>query len=331
MTPAGEGEYRPGGKPFRLPASCINDWECPYNGYLSHIKRRRPDYPDTINTVFGTSFHAVAETAMKHGRVDPLFMERGLYMQFDRNVAKAKMPPADIRRVGRFRFLIPEVVSNAIELCSSCDLMRKPLETEKKHILRYRGWEVAVIIDLLMQDPDLSLHVYDWKTGQARNWDEGRDLTEADVDGDVQLTLYHIAVHRLFGRPPSSLNRLYPRDAVRLKLAPRGREHFVKLSTKMDAIVDCAEEFERTGSRELFPTNPSPDTCRFCQHKDICPDVHPDALKPPSAKRTGFGAKQTMAAGGARSGKGRRRRRRTMGETLASGSIKVRRPRRETP
>lgn len=324
MMPANEGEWRPGGKPFRLSASCIGDWECRYNGYLTHIKRRKPDYPDTINTVFGSSFHEVAETAMKHGRVDPLFMERGLYMQFDRNVARAKMPPADIRRVSRFRALIPEVVSNAIELCSSCDLMRKPLETERKHVLRYRGWDVAIVIDLLMQDADLSLHVYDWKTGQARNWDEGRDLTEEDMDGHVQLTLYHVAIHKLFGRPPGSLNLLYPRDAVRLRLAPRGRGHFASLAAKMDAIIDCAEEFERTGDRGVFPANPSPDTCRFCKHKDICSDVHPDALKPPTAKRTGFGARQAMAAGGARG-----RRRRTMLETIEAGRIKVRRPRRE--
>lgn len=314
-------DWRPAGKPFRLSASCIGTWDCKYNGYLSYIRRRKPDYPDTINTVFGTSFHDVIETAMKHGRVDPLFLERGLFLLFDRNVAKARMQPSDIRRVNQFRALVPEVCSNAIDLCQACDLMRPPRETEKKHIVRYRGWEVAIIIDLLMED-DIGgdFHVFDWKTGLARNWDEGRDLTEEDVDDNVQLTLYHLAVHKLFGRPPATLNLLYPRDTVRLSLGPRKTKHFRMLSDKMDVIVDCAEEFERTGDRGLFPTSPAPGACRFCDHKDICPDVHPDALKPPSARKTGFGSRLP-------SGKGKKRR--SLKDAVKAGSVKVRRPRKE--
>ena len=311
--------WRPGGKPFRLSATCIGNWDCRYNGYLTYIRGRKPQYPDTINTVFGSSFHEVIETAMKHGRVDPLFLERGLFMQFDRNVAKAKMQAKDIRRVSHFRSLIPEVVENAIELCQGCDLMRPPVETEKKHILKYRGWEIAIIIDLLMGDAEGALHVFDWKTGQARNWDEGRPLTEEDVDGHVQLTLYHLAVHKIFGRPPGSLNLLYPRDTVRLELAPRTKKHFSMLSSKMDAIIDCAEEFERTGDRGLFPTSPSPDACRFCDHKDICSDVHPDALKPPSPRRASFGRDDGK-------GKGRKR---SVSEAVKVSGVKVRRPKRE--
>lgn len=312
--------YRPGGKPFRLSASCINNWDCKYSGYLTHIKRRRPDYTDTINTVFGSSFHDVMETAFKHSRVDPLFLERAFFAQFDRNVARAKMQPSDIRRVNRFRYLIPEVVSNAIDLCQSCDLMRKPVETEKKHILKYRGWQVAVVIDLLMDDSEGFYHVFDWKTGQARNWDEGRDLTAEDVDGHVQLTLYHLAVHRIFGRAPASLNLLYPRDTLRLNLEPRKKSHFSMLTGKMDAIIECAEKFEKTGDQSLFPTSPSADACRFCDHKDICSDVHPDALKPPSARRVKLGTS------GFSKGK---KKRRSVKETVKNSGVKVRRPKRE--
>jgi len=319
-------EWRPGGKPFRLSASCLGTWDCKYNGYLSYIKHRKPQYPDTVNTVFGTSFHEVIETAMKHRRVDPLFLERGLYMQFDRNVAKAKMQPKDIRRVSHFRSMVPEVVENAIELCHTSGLMRPPVETEKKHILKYRGWEIAIIIDLLMDDDDGALHVHDWKTGLPRNWDEDRDLTAGDVDDSVQLTLYHLAVHKLFGRPPASLNLLYPRGPVRLSLAPRERRHFAMLSSKMDVIVDCAEEFERTGDRGLFPTSPSADACRFCDHKDICSDVHPDALKPPSARKSSFGSSGRRAA----AGRGGKRKRRSVSEAVKGSAVKVQRPKRES-
>jgi hypothetical protein len=264
----------------------------------------------------------VIETAMKHSRVDPLFLERSFYMQFDRNVARAKMQPSDIRRINHFRSMIPDVTINAIDLCQSCNLMRKPVETEKKHILKYRGWEIAVIIDLLMDDSEGFYHVFDWKTGQARNWDEGRDLTVEDVDDHVQLTLYHIAVHKIFGRPPVSLNLLYPRDTVRLSLKPRQKKHFVALSDKMDAVINCVEEFEQTKDRNLFMPTPSPTTCRFCKHKDICSDVHPDALKPPSPPRVAkpgfFGSR----------GKSKKKKR-NIKDVIKNSRVKVRRPKKE--
>lgn len=309
--------YRPGGKPFRLSASAIGQWDCKYSGYLTYMKRRKPPYEDTINTVFGTSFHEVIDMAMKHNRVDPLFLERSFFIQFDRNVAKAKMEPRDFRRVGRFRAMIPDMVANTIDICEASGLLRRPpVELEKKHILTYRGWQVAVIIDLLMQDETGCRHVFDWKTGQAVNWDEGRPLTAEDVDGNVQLTLYHVAVHKIFGRPPASLNLLYPRDTLRLSLAPRERTHFRVLSQKMDRIIDCVEEFDRTGSRKLFPTAPSADNCRFCPHKDICSDLCRDALKPP---------KRPQAQLGRSWGK---KKRRTAQEAIKQG-IQIRIPKQE--
>lgn len=306
------GSYRPGGKPFRLSASAITEFECPYKGYLSYIERRRPKYPDTINTVFGSSFHETIEMALKYNRIDPLFIERGFFTQFDRNIAEARMPPADLRRVGQFRSMIPDVTNNAIDLCQSADLMRPPVEIEKKHILTYKGWQVAIIIDLLMKDGD-GYHVFDWKTGRAINWEEGRELTVADMDGHIQLTLYHLAVQKMFGEPPASLNLLYPRDTVRLRLASRGKAHIATLSKKMDDVVKCVQKFEKTKDKGLFPTRPDPAACRFCDHKDICSDVHPDALKPPKKPTTmKFGA-------GAGQKRWKRRKKGDLGEALKIG------------
>lgn len=310
--------YRPGGHPFRLSASAIGTFECPYNGYLSYIQRREPKYPDGINRVFGSSFHEVIETAYKHNRLDPLFLERALYLQFDKNVQGAKMPSADMKRVTQFRSMIPDVVANTMALCVAADICRPPFEIEKKHILTYRGWEVAIIIDLLMKDSKGGLHVYDWKTGRAMNWDKMRPLTTDDVDDHIQLTLYDTAVIKLHGKAPVSVNLLYPRDEVRLSLPSRSKSHRQAFAKKANAVIDCVEKFEKTNDKSLFVTNPTPGGCKFCDHKDICPDVHPDALKPVrSSKPGGWGMK---TAGG-------RKKKRSTQDLIKTG-MSVRRPKK---
>lgn len=310
--------YRPGGHPFRLSASAVGTFECPYNGYLSYIQRREPEYPDGINRVFGSSFHEVIETAYKHNRLDPLFLERALYLQFDRNVQDAKMPSVDMKRITQFRSMIPDVVTNTMALCVLADICRPPFEIEKKHILTYRGWEVAIIIDLLIKDDNGGLHVYDWKTGRAMNWDKMRPLTTDDVDDHIQLTLYDTAIRKLHGKAPVSVNLLYPRDEVLLSLSARSKSHRQAFAKKANAVIDCVEKFEKTGDKSLFVTNPTPGGCKFCDHKDICPDVHPDALKPIRSVKSGSWGLRT--AGG-------RKKKHSVHDLIKTG-MAVRRPKK---
>ncbi len=105
-------------------------------------------------------------------------------------------------------------------------------------------------------------------------------------------------------------------------MEPRKKSHFSMLTRKMDAIIECTEKFEKTGDRSLFPTSSSADACRFCDHKDICSDVHPDALKPPSARRVKLGT-----SGFSKRGK---KKRRSVKETIKNSKVKIRRPKRET-
>lgn len=53
-------------------------------------------------------------------------------------------------------------------------------------------------IDLITQIDDTTLEIIDWKTGKRLNWATGEEKTQAKLEIDPQLKLYHYAVHRLF-------------------------------------------------------------------------------------------------------------------------------------
>jgi hypothetical protein len=53
-------------------------------------------------------------------------------------------------------------------------------------------------MDLITQIDDNTLEIVDWKTGRRLNWATGEEKTQAKLEDDPQLRLYHYAVHRLF-------------------------------------------------------------------------------------------------------------------------------------
>jgi RecB family exonuclease len=53
-------------------------------------------------------------------------------------------------------------------------------------------------IDLITRVDDNTLEVIDWKTGKRLDWATGQEKTQAKLQNDPQLMIYHYAISKLF-------------------------------------------------------------------------------------------------------------------------------------
>ncbi len=116
------------------------------------------------------------------------------------------------------------------------------------HLLRGR-------VDRVDRHPDGSFELIDYKTGKAKTEDELRE--------DVQLSVYQMGA----------------REAWRLETS--AQSYFYVLTGEKVPVEHSAEELERVRAtvseiaggilKQRFEPTPSPDVCRFCDYRIICP------------------------------------------------------------
>src|SRR5215213_10276003 len=116
------------------------------------------------------------------------------------------------------------------------------------HLLRGR-------VDRVDRHPDGSFELIDYKTGKAKTEDELRE--------DVQLSVYQMGA----------------RESWRLETT--AQSYFYVLSGDKVPVEHSAEELERVRAtvteiaggilKQRFEPTPSPDICRFCDYRIICP------------------------------------------------------------
>jgi DNA helicase-2/ATP-dependent DNA helicase PcrA len=116
------------------------------------------------------------------------------------------------------------------------------------HLLRGR-------VDRVDRHPDGTFELIDYKTGRAK--------TEQELKEDVQLSVYQMGARESWGLETSAQSYFYVLTGERVPV-----EHSEEELERVRATVsDIAGGI----LRQRFEPTPSPDVCRFCDYRIICP------------------------------------------------------------
>jgi DNA helicase-2/ATP-dependent DNA helicase PcrA len=130
-----------------------------------------------------------------------------------------------------------------------------PLELEKEFILQVGGHSIKGKIDRVDQNPDGTVTVYDYKTGEAKD--------KLEAEDKEQLYLYQLALEGR-GFRVSALKYLYVLDRqerdVELLTEDAKDQFLTKIAERMDAIL-----------HSRFEPTPEPFVCKYCDFRQICP------------------------------------------------------------
>ncbi|MBP9762380.1 ATP-dependent helicase [Patescibacteria group bacterium] len=130
-----------------------------------------------------------------------------------------------------------------------------PLELEKEFVLQVGGHSIKGKIDRVDQNPDGTVTVYDYKTGEAKD--------KLEAEDKEQLYLYQLALEGR-GFKVSALKYLYVLDRqerdVELLTEDAKDQFLTKIAERMDAIL-----------HSRFEPTPEPFVCKYCDFRQICP------------------------------------------------------------
>ena len=116
------------------------------------------------------------------------------------------------------------------------------------HLLRGR-------VDRVDRHPDGTYELIDYKTGRAK--------TEQELKEDVQLSVYQMGARESWGLETSAQSYFYVLTGERVPV-----EHSEEELERVRATVsDIAAGI----LKQRFEPTPSPDVCRFCDYRIICP------------------------------------------------------------
>src|SRR5215211_2881386 len=116
------------------------------------------------------------------------------------------------------------------------------------HLLRGR-------VDRVDRRPDGSYELIDYKTGKAKTGEELRE--------DVQLSLYQMGARESWGLETSAQSYFYVLTGEKVPVE-HSEEELERVKATIKAIASGI-------SRQEFEPTPSPDVCRFCDYRIICP------------------------------------------------------------
>jgi DNA helicase-2/ATP-dependent DNA helicase PcrA len=116
------------------------------------------------------------------------------------------------------------------------------------HLLRGR-------VDRVDRHPDGTFELIDYKTGRAK--------TEQELREDVQLSVYQMGARESWGLETSAQSYFYVLTGDRVPV-----EHSEEELERVRATVS---EIAGGILKQRFEPTPSPDVCRFCDYRIICP------------------------------------------------------------
>src|ERR671915_296598 len=116
------------------------------------------------------------------------------------------------------------------------------------HLLRGR-------VDRVDRHPDGSYELIDYKTGKAKTAEELRE--------DVQLSLYQMGARESWRLETSAQSYFYVLTGGKVPV-----EHSEE---ELDRVKDTVAEIAGGILKQRFEPTPSPDICRFCDYRIICP------------------------------------------------------------
>jgi DNA helicase II / ATP-dependent DNA helicase PcrA len=116
------------------------------------------------------------------------------------------------------------------------------------HLLRGR-------VDRVDRRPDGTFELIDYKTGRAK--------TEQELREDVQLSVYQMGARESWGLETSAQSYFYVLTGERVPV-----EHSEE---ELERVRSTVSEIAGGILKQRFEPTPSPDVCRFCDYRIICP------------------------------------------------------------
>jgi len=116
------------------------------------------------------------------------------------------------------------------------------------HLLRGR-------VDRVDRHPDGTFELIDYKTGRAK--------TEQELREDVQLSVYQMGARESWGIETSAQSYFYVLTGERVPV-----EHSEE---ELERVRSTVSEIAGGILKQRFEPTPSPDVCRFCDYRIICP------------------------------------------------------------
>ena len=116
------------------------------------------------------------------------------------------------------------------------------------HLLRGR-------VDRVDRHPDGTFELIDYKTGRAK--------TEEELREDVQLSVYQMGARESWGLETSAQSYFYVLTGEKVPVAHSDEE--------LERVRSTVEEIGAGILKQRFEPTPSPEICRFCDYRIICP------------------------------------------------------------
>ncbi|MBI3317722.1 MAG: ATP-dependent helicase [Candidatus Omnitrophica bacterium] len=130
-----------------------------------------------------------------------------------------------------------------------------PLLVEKPFLLRLgEGW-IRGVVDRVDPLPEGGVEILDYKSGKPKE--------EADEEEQLQLRLYALAAREAFGLDPRRISFYYLRTNQKLSFEQEGPDFEETASRVQERIAQI-----RSGD---FSPTPSPQKCRRCDFRNLCP------------------------------------------------------------
>ena len=234
------------GRGLMLSASDIDTYRiCPLKYKFARVFRI-PQEP-TIHQRFGIVVHQVLERFHSQGG-GPL---SALMELFEASWRRSGFGDSDDER--QFRERAVEALERYWREERGSDA--EPLWFERSFAFRLGPHLLRGRVDRVDRRPDGSYELIDYKTGKAKTGEELRE--------DVQLSLYQMGARESWRLETSAQSYFYVLTGEKVPVE-HSEEELERVKATIKAIASGI-------SRQEFEPTPSPDVCRFCDYRIICP------------------------------------------------------------
>src|SRR5215203_4586455 len=234
------------GRGLMLSASDIDTYRiCPLKYKFARVFRI-PQEP-TIHQRFGIALHQVLERFHSQGggslsMLMELFEASWRRSGFGDSDDERQFRERAARALERYWRLDRDSDSEAVWFERSFAFRIGP------HLLRGR-------VDRVDRHPDGSYELIDYKTGRAK--------TEEELREDVQLSVYQMGARESWGLETSAQSYLYVLTGEKVPVEHSDEE--------LDRVRAAVSEIAGGILKQRFEPTPSPEICRFCDYRIICP------------------------------------------------------------
>ena len=229
-----------------LSASDIETYRlCPLKYKFGRVFRIPQE--STINQRFGIALHTVLERFHK----SPNAGREQLFELFESSWRRGGFGDSDDELQFRERGI--EALERYWE--NTRDQEGEPVWFERSFSFQLGPHVIRGRVDRVDRRPDGSYEVIDYKTGRSK--------TAAELQSDVQLSIYQMGARESWGVETSAHSYYYVMTAEKVPVAHSDAE--------LDRVRATIEEIGAGISRQDFQPTPTQEICSFCDFRIICP------------------------------------------------------------